>query len=69
MTLQIKDKIGDHQAIQFSLQIEKEETAIENNNYNFRKANFDAMRADLDEIHEYLIIDSDAGIKPQKDLS
>ena len=25
VTLQIKDKIGDHQAIQFSLQIEKEE--------------------------------------------
>ena len=33
--LQIKDKIGDYQAIQFSLQIEKEETAIENTNYNF----------------------------------
>ena len=27
VTLQINDKIGDHQAIQFSLQTEKEETA------------------------------------------
>ena len=29
VTLQIKDKTLDRQAIQFSLQIEKEETAIE----------------------------------------
>ena len=49
VTLQIKEKIGDHQAIQFSLQIEKEETAIEKTNYNFRRANFEAMRADLDD--------------------
>ena len=61
MTLQIKDKIGDHQAIKFSLQIEKEEAAEEKTNYNFRKANFDAMRADLDdEILERFIINSDA---------
>ena len=39
VTLQIKDKNGDHQAIQFSLQIEKEETAIEKKNYNFRRTN------------------------------
>ena len=36
-TLQIKDKIGDHQAIQFSLQTEK---ATEKTNYKFRMANF-----------------------------
>ena len=29
VTLQFKDKIGDRQAIEFSLQIEKEETAME----------------------------------------
>ena len=61
MTLQIKDKIGDHQAIQFLLQTEKEETAVEKTNYNFRRANFEAMRADLDdERHEHLIVNSDA---------
>ena len=41
LIVQIKDKIGDHQAIKFSLQIEKEETAIEKTNYNYRRANFD----------------------------
>ena len=40
-TVQIMDKISDYQAIRFSLQIEKEETAIENIYYNFRRANFD----------------------------
>ena len=60
VTLQIKDKIWDHQAIQFSLQIEKEETAIEKTNYNFRRANFEAMRADLDNRLERLIVSSDA---------
>ena len=61
VTLQIKDKIGDHQAIKFSLQIEKEETAIEKTNYNFRRANFEAMRADLDDKRlERLIVNSDA---------
>ena len=55
VTLQIKDKIGD-QAIQFSLQIEKE-PAIEKTNYNFRMANFELMCADLDDDrHEYLIV-------------
>ena len=61
VTLQIKDKIGVHQAIQFSLQIEKEETAIEKTNYNFRKSNFEAMTADLDDERlEGLIVNSDA---------
>ena len=61
MTLQIKNKIGDHQAIQFLLQTEKEETAIEKTNYNFRRANFEAMRADLDDERlEHLIVNSDA---------
>ena len=39
VTLQIRDKIGDHQSIQFSLQIEKEETAVQKTNYNFRRVN------------------------------
>ena len=61
VTLQIKDKIGDHKAIQFLLQTEKEETAIERTNYNFRRANFEAMRADLDDERlERLIVNSDA---------
>ena len=61
LTLQIKDKIGDHQAIQFSLQIEKEETAVKKANYNFRRANFEAMRADIDvERLEHLIVNNDA---------
>ena len=34
VTLQIKDKIGDHHAIQFLLQTEKEETEVEKTNYN-----------------------------------
>ena len=55
-TLQIKDKIGDHQAILFLLQIEKEETAVEKTNYNFRRANFDLD----DEGLERLIVNSDA---------
>ena len=61
VTLQINRKIGDHQAIQFLLQTEKKETAIENTNYNFRRANFEAMRADLDDERlERLIVNSDA---------
>ena len=60
MTLQINDKILDHQAIQFSLKIEKEETAIEKDNYNFRMENFEAMRADLDERLGRLIVNSEA---------
>ena len=61
LTLQIKYKICDHQAIQFSLRIEEKETAVEKSNCNFRMANFDAMRADLDdEVLERLIVNSDA---------
>ena len=61
VTLQIKDKIGDHQVIQFSLQIEIEERAIEKINYNFRRANFVEIRADLDDDRlECLIVNSDA---------
>ena len=61
VTLQIKDKIEDHQAIQFLLQTEKEATAIKKTNYNFRRANFEAMRADLDDGRlERLIVNIDA---------
>ena len=61
MTLQIKDKIGDHQAIQFLLQTEEEETATEKTNYYFRRTNFEAMQADLDDKRlECLIVNSDA---------
>ena len=47
-SLKITDKIGDHQAITFSIKIEKGNTASEKNSYNFRRANFDAMRTELD---------------------
>ena len=61
VTLQIMDKIGDHQEIQFLLKTEKEETAVEKTNYNFRMANFEAMRADLDDERlQHLIVNSDA---------
>ena len=43
LTLQIKEKIGDHHAIQFLLQTEKEEMAVEETNYNFRRPNFEAI--------------------------
>ena len=60
VALQIKDKLGDHQAIQFLLRTEKDETAIEKTNYNFRRANFEAMQADLDDERlEHLIVNSD----------
>ena len=59
--MQIKDKIADHQAIQFLLQTQKEETAVDKTNYNFRRANFEAMLADFeDERLERLIVNSDA---------
>ena len=61
VTLQVKDKIGDDQAIKFSFQTEKEETAIENTNYNYRTANFEAMRAELDDERlQNLTVNSDA---------
>ena len=53
------------QSIQFSLQIEKDETAEEKTNYNFRRANFDAMRADLDE----LLNVSSSIVMPHRDLN
>ena len=34
-TLQIKNKIGEHQAIPFLLLTKKKETAVENTNYNY----------------------------------
>ena len=59
VTLQNKEKIGDHQAIQFSLQTEKEETAVEKTNYNFRMANFEAIRADLHDVGlQHLIVNT-----------
>ena len=49
VNLKITDKIGDHQAITFSIiKTEKGNIASEKNNYNFRRANFDAMRTELD---------------------
>ena len=48
VNLKIIDKIGDHQAITFAIKTEKENIACEKNNYNFRRANFDAMRTELD---------------------
>ena len=48
VNLKIRDKIGDNQAITFSIKIKKGNTASEKNNYNFRRANFDAMRTELD---------------------
>ena len=47
VNLKITDKIGDHQTITFSIKIEKGNIASEKN-YNFRRANFDAMRTELD---------------------
>ena len=42
-------------------QTEKEETAVAKTNYNFRRANFEAMRAELDDERlEHLIVNSDA---------
>ena len=48
VNLKIIDKIGDHQAIQYSIKIEKGNNGIRKNNYNFRRANFDAMQIELD---------------------
>ena len=46
--LKITDKIGDYLAIIFSTKTEKLNITSEKNNYNFRRANFDAMRTELD---------------------
>ena len=48
VNLKITHKIGDHQAIKYSIKIEKGNMASEKSNYNFRRANFDAMRTELD---------------------
>ena len=48
VNLKITDKIGDHQAIISSIKTEKGNIASEKNNYNFRTADFDAMRTELD---------------------
>ena len=48
VNLKIIDKIEDHQAIQYVIKIEKENMASEKINYNFKRANFDAMRTELD---------------------
>ena len=47
VNLKITDKIGDHQANTFSIKTEMGNIASEKNNYNFRRANFDAMRTEL----------------------
>ena len=44
--LKITDKIGDHQAITFSIKAEKGNIAAKKK--NFRRENFDAMRIELD---------------------
>ena len=48
VNLKITDKIGDHQAITFPIKIENRNIASEKSSYNFRRANFDAMRTELD---------------------
>ena len=57
--VKIGDKIGDHQTIYFSTETEKESTALEKYNFNFRRANFDAMHDEL-VILERLIEGTDA---------
>ena len=47
--VKIGDKRGDHQTVFFSVEIKKEFTALEKYNFNFRRANFDAM-------HDVLVI-------------
>ena len=61
LLLQINDKIRDHQAIQFLLQTEKEVTDVEKTNYNCRKANFEAIRDDLDDERLERLIDNSDG--------
>ena len=57
--VKIGDKIGDHQTVYFSTETEKESTALEKYNFNFRRANFDAMH-DKHVILERLIEGTDA---------
>ena len=57
--LKITDKIGDHQAITFSIKTEKGNIASEKK--NFRRANFDAIQTELDyKTFEQLIVRNDA---------
>ena len=48
VNLKITDKIREHEAITFSIKIEKGNLSSEQNNYNLRRENFDAMRTELD---------------------
>ena len=57
--VKIGDKIGDHQTVYFSVEAEKESTALEKYNFNFRRAIFDAMHDEL-VILERLIEGTDA---------
>ena len=56
--VKIGDKIGDHQRVYFSIETEKEFTALEKY-FNFRRANFDAIHDEL-VILEQLIEGTDA---------
>ena len=48
VNLKTTNKIGDHQAITFLIKTEKGNIASQKINYNFRRANFDVMRTELD---------------------
>ena len=48
VNLKITDKIGDHQAIIFSIKTKNGNIASGKHNYNFKRTNFDAMRTELD---------------------
>ena len=45
--VKICDKMCDYQTVYFSIKTEKESTAIEKYNFNFRRANFDVMNDEL----------------------
>ena len=57
--VKIGDKIGHQQTVYFSIETEKQSTALEKYNFNFRRANFDAMHDEL-VILERLIEGTDA---------
>ena len=67
-SVKIGDKIGDHQTIYFSIETEKESTELEKLNFNFRRANFDAMHDEL-VILERLIEGTDAGLRDLQEQS
>ena len=63
VNLKITDKIGDHESITLSIKIEKGNIAYEKNSYNFRRANFDAMRTELNyRTFEQPIVRNNAGL-------